>query len=88
MFDLTRAVFGATIAALGVSASFLSQIPFAEPHFTSLEGVVTHESHPEHSLTFTRHNVSEVSTAGEGSSLTDVCPGATSGYTGKPPKTC
>ena len=81
-----RATVLATLAVTGASASLLSQTPFSEPHFTSAETssvrVLTHEAHPEHSLNITRHDSSGASIQGDGSTLTDICPGATSGYTG------
>lgn len=43
--------------------------------------VVTHEAHPHHSLSVTRHR-SHVAANGEGNRIAAVCPGATDGYTG------
>ena len=86
MLNTVRAAAVATLAVTGASASLLSQGPFTKPHFTSLEDssvrVLTHESHPKHSLTIVAHGSNTPSIKSGGSSLTDVCPGATSGYTG------
>lgn len=68
-------------AALGASAS---QNPLTDPStdpFTTR--TLTHPSHPKHSLTITQHSPLKYSTSsGDAPSLSDVCPGATSGYTG------
>lgn len=83
MLNTIRSAILATFAVGGASASLLSQVPFTE--YVQLPGsvrVLTHEAHPEHSLTITAHNSSSPSMKGDGSSLADICPGATSGYTG------
>ncbi|KAG0649095.1 Carboxypeptidase Y [Hyphodiscus hymeniophilus] len=81
-----RAVTAAFLVAVGASSSLLSQTPFSESHFTSLDDssvkILTHESHPEHSLTVRSHGSNEASVKGGSSTLEDICPGATKGYTG------
>lgn len=75
-----------TVAAIGTSASSVSQVPFTEPFSAPLSGssvrVLTHESHPEHSLTITAHNSSEPSIKSNGPTVAEICPGSTTGYTG------
>jgi carboxypeptidase C (cathepsin A) len=66
------------------TASFESQAPLI---YDALEGsstikTFTHESHPDHSLTITSHHPRDPSIRSDAPSLFDVCPGATSGYTG------
>jgi carboxypeptidase C (cathepsin A) len=74
-------------AAASPTASFASQAPLTDPTYDALGGsstirTLTHESHPDHSLTITAHNPWDPSIKGHSPSLFDVCPGATSGYTG------
>ncbi|KAK8070017.1 serine carboxypeptidase [Apiospora phragmitis] len=48
-------------------------------------GVVTHEAHPHHSLSFTAHSGGQTTTSSSDDKRPfdlDVCPGATAGYTG------
>ncbi|EPE31151.1 alpha/beta-Hydrolase [Glarea lozoyensis ATCC 20868] len=76
------------LAAVRASASILSQVPFGGPsQFLSSDSsnsvrILTHESHPDHSLTIKPHYSNDVSTKGDGNTVADICPGATSGYTG------
>lgn len=73
------------LLAAGTTASFASQVPIVDssvPLAGSSTRILTHESHPEHSLTITAHGAGEASVNGEEPTLIDVCPGATSGYTG------
>jgi carboxypeptidase C (cathepsin A) len=76
------------LAIVGSSASFLSQVPFTDRLHVPLSDsstsvrVLTHESYPEHSLTIKSHQAGDVSTKRDGSMVADICPGATSGYTG------
>src|SRR4051812_17146499 len=74
----------AALAATASSASFQSQAPFTEstpPSDPSVQ-TITHEAHPEHSLTITAHGPGLSSLKDDEPSISDVCPGATSGYTG------
>jgi carboxypeptidase C (cathepsin A) len=86
MLNILWPAFAVALAATGSSASFGSQLPLGEPSTEPLEGssvrILTHESHPKHSLSITAHTASGPSTKGNGASLADICPGATSGYTG------
>ncbi|KAH6681908.1 peptidase S10, serine carboxypeptidase [Halenospora varia] len=76
--------------AVSTSASFQSQIPLAPgagelsstPFGDPSVRVLTHASHPEHSLIITAHSATEPLVEGNRPRLADVCPGATSGYTG------
>jgi len=74
---------GLTLAVIGASAS-VSQAPFTGPFSIgdSSVRVLTHESHPDHSLTIKTHSASNPSVKSEDPRLADICPGATSGYTG------
>jgi len=74
-------LFTATRAA--AAASVTPQIPLVQ-HKHSSTRILTHESHPDHSLTITAHNAYDPSIKRNDHNLTlvDVCPGATAGYTG------
>jgi carboxypeptidase C (cathepsin A) len=78
--------FTAALAATAVAASSEPQTPLVGqseiPIGSSSVKVLTHESHPRHSLTITAHSSNDASVKGDGSTLADICPGATSGYTG------
>lgn len=68
-------------AATQAAASVAPQIPFAAAQSTAR--ILTHESHPKHSLTITSHKAHDPSVkSSDGTTLADVCPGATAGYTG------
>ncbi|KAF4630945.1 hypothetical protein G7Y89_g7188 [Cudoniella acicularis] len=88
MYTAVWTTIAITLAAAGTSASFDSQAPILEqpdvilPLVGSYVRTLTHESHPAHSLTITAHNSSQLSTKSNGPSVSDICPGATSGYTG------
>jgi carboxypeptidase C (cathepsin A) len=77
---MIHALWATLAIAVGTSASLVSQAPLTEPLASTR--VITHESHPEYSLTVTAHKSRELSAASNESSLADICPGATSGYTG------
>ncbi|KUJ12819.1 peptidase S10, serine carboxypeptidase [Mollisia scopiformis] len=84
---MTRLSIPLLSLAISTSASFLSQLPITSgtgelPFGGSEVRVLTHESHPDHSLIITAHNVNDPSIKDDRPSITDVCPGATSGYTG------
>jgi hypothetical protein len=70
--------------AAAPTVSFASQAPLADNALggSPIIKTVTHESHPNHSLTITAHNPRDPSIRSDAPSLFDVCPGATSGYTG------
>lgn len=78
-----------TFAALS-TASFPSQAPLKDPIYETLAAasdssgirILTHESHPEHSLTIQAHGPGNPSIKSDTPTLGDICPGATSGYTG------
>lgn len=73
--------------AISTSASIISQIPvglgFGDFSSDSSTRVLTHESHPEHRLTIKAHSSVQSLTKGDDATIVDICPGATSGYTGK-----
>jgi carboxypeptidase C (cathepsin A) len=73
-------------AAAGTAASVATQTPLLDPsefaEGSTTTRILTHESHPDHSLTITAHSATEVSINGDVPTLADICPGATSGYTG------
>lgn len=72
------------LTALWAGSTAASQIPLSSIHASPDLAdalIVTHEAHPEHSLTITRHHPS-VAANGEGNRIAGVCPGATGGYTG------
>jgi carboxypeptidase C (cathepsin A) len=75
-----------TLAILS-TPSFASQIPLTDATSDGLSGnpsirTLTHESHPDHSLTIKAHGPRNPSIKSDAPSLSDICPGATSGYTG------
>lgn len=78
------AVAGTAAFASLSQARVQGQAPFMEPAFadTSTTRILTHDSHPDHSLTITAHNANGAAINSDEPSLADVCPGATSGYTG------
>jgi carboxypeptidase C (cathepsin A) len=86
MFHKLQSTTIAALIATGASASFASQVPFQNSLSVPLAGsgvrVLTHESHPEHSLSIKAHTANDFSTKKDGTTLMDICPGATSGYTG------
>lgn len=73
--------------AIYLTPSFATQTPLTEPTFDGFGGnpsirTLTHESHPDHSLTIQVHGPKYPTIKGDAPSLSDICPGATSGYTG------
>jgi len=74
-----------TLAASS-AASSVPQAPLTDPTYEALgaSGVrtLTHESHPDHSLTIKAHGPKNPSIESDAPTLGDICPGATSGYTG------
>ena len=73
------------------TASFASQAPLTDPTSDTLGGfsdasgirILTHEAHPDHSLTIKAHGPSNPSINSDAPpTVADICPGATSGYTG------
>lgn len=77
-----RIISVAVALAASTSASFASQVPFSFGDSSAEGRTLTHESHPEHSLNIKEHRIGGVSTKSDVPTLADVCPGATSGYTG------
>jgi carboxypeptidase C (cathepsin A) len=76
----------ATLAATS-TASIASQLPLIDPAYDTLGAsagirTLTLDSHPNHSLTIKAHSPKDPSIKSDGPRLDDVCPGATSGYTG------
>jgi len=70
----------AVLAAVQTATSLAPQIPLVEHPAAR---ILTHESHPDHSLTITAHTVHDPLTeSSNGTTLADICPGATAGYTG------
>lgn len=87
MLNYLWSAIAAASAITNVSASFLSQIPLTDRPGRlngSMVRILTHESHPEHSLTISPHEIggSSLKNKDNGATLADICPGATSGYTG------
>lgn len=85
---MPRLLYFLPLLALSTSASILSQIPVI-PGLGELTSdvsarVLTHESHPEHSLIIKAHSSVQSLNKGDEATIVDICPGATSGYTGKP----
>ncbi|TVY92837.1 Carboxypeptidase Y-like protein A [Lachnellula willkommii] len=76
------------VASLAITGTSASQIPLTEEPLRDLSDppvrTLTHASHPDHSLTIKPHHaISSTSNTGNSNpSLADICPGATSGYTG------
>jgi cathepsin A (carboxypeptidase C) len=70
------------VAALAASGAVAQQKPLASDDVSAR--VVTHEDHPSHSLSFTAHHAGDTNaqSSGDKPQIFDVCPGATSGYTG------
>jgi carboxypeptidase C (cathepsin A) len=76
--------------AASSTASFASQAPLTDPTYDSLGSssdstgirILTHEAHPDHSLTIKAHGPSDPSIKSDVPTVGDICPGATSGYTG------
>ena len=86
MLKIMLPAITASFVIIGASAaSFASQIPFNDPtsvHDSSFFRVLADESLPEHSLSIRAHNSGVLSAKSDEATLTGVCPGATSGYTG------
>lgn len=74
---LTAAVYASSAAAVS-----FKQAPLVVENDNTR--ILTHEAHPEYSLTITAHSTGDVSSKGDGSkpNVLDVCPGSTDGYTG------
>jgi hypothetical protein len=73
--------------AICLTPSSAAQTPITEPTFDGFRGnpsfrTLTHESHPDHSLTIQAHGPKNPTIKSDAPSLSDICPGATSGYTG------
>lgn len=68
----------------GITAATPEQAPLSfTPESASANTLhVTHEAHPDHSLTITPHRIGGVNIQGEENRIASVCPGATDGYTG------
>jgi cathepsin A (carboxypeptidase C) len=82
-------IWSATLGSLAVlataTASFASQVPLTDPFYDTLDGsfrTLTHDSYPDHTLTIKAHGPQDPSVKSDTPSLSDICPGATSGYTG------
>lgn len=73
-------------AAVSVGVSFAAashnQAPLVSADNAAEAIHVTHEAHPHHSLSITRHSSANAKVQGEGNRIASVCPGATDGYTG------
>jgi len=84
-----KSIWPVTLVTLAASsaASFASQSPLTDPTYeahgeASGFRTLTHESHPDHSLTIKAHGPKNPSIKSDAPRLEDICPGATSGYTG------
>lgn len=74
---------GGTVAASREQAPLVSENSEAAANQNTF--VVTHEAHPEYSLTLTAHHdgsVGALQGRDDHSNVASVCPGATGGYTG------
>ncbi|KAI9742699.1 MAG: hypothetical protein M1818_003840 [Claussenomyces sp. TS43310] len=74
----------AILAAVDIAAASAGQVALSSPLAPedASARVITHEAHPKHRLTLRAHHVDGISSRSSESNLVDVCPGATSGYTG------
>ncbi|KAE9366919.1 hypothetical protein N431DRAFT_350512 [Stipitochalara longipes BDJ] len=84
-----KSVWPAILVTLAASsaASLATQVPLTDSTYEALEEAsgfrtLTHESHPDHSLTIKAHGPKNPSIKSNAPALDDICPGATSGYTG------